>query len=191
MAPFNISFEWLPALKSGPRLSSMWHGSKRIWNLSSKNQKGFGTSHLFQTHKCTESCCGRRGDSVIIRSIWTFQLISRCRRLLHVCTRWVQGVWWVLGQVENPTVYWGSHTCRELEVGVVTVWSLIARLAQQSSEGLSILRLSVWFRLSAVLMMMIAFITIKSSLVPLTEGLCAQIYFRFEICITVICGSNG
>jgi len=29
-------------------------------------------------------------------------------------------------------------------------------------------------------MMMIAFIIIKSSLVPLIEGLCAQIYFRFE-----------
>jgi len=30
--------------------------------------------------------------------------------------------------------------------------------------------------------MMIAFITIKSSLVPLIEGLCSQIYsFRFEI----------
>jgi len=28
-------------------------------------------------------------------------------------------------------------------------------------------------------MMMIAFITIKSSLVPLIESLCAQIYFRF------------
>jgi len=35
------------------------------------------------------------------------------------------------------------------------------------------------------LMMMIAFITIKSSLVPLIEGLCAQIYFRFEI--SVVC----
>jgi len=34
-------------------------------------------------------------------------------------------------------------------------------------------------------MMMIAFITIKSSLVPLIEGLCAQIYFRFEI--QVVC----
>jgi len=33
--------------------------------------------------------------------------------------------------------------------------------------------------------MMIAFITIKSSLVPLIEGLCAQIYFRFEI--SVVC----
>ena len=32
-------------------------------------------------------------------------------------------------------------------------------------------------------MMMIAFITIKSSLVPLIEGLCAQIYFRFEISV--------
>jgi len=33
-----------------------------------------------------------------------------------------------------------------------------------------------------MLMMMIAFITIKSSLVPLIEGLCAQIYeIRFEI----------
>ena len=34
-------------------------------------------------------------------------------------------------------------------------------------------------------MMMVAFITIKSSLVPLIEGLCAQIYFRFEI--SVVC----
>ena len=34
-------------------------------------------------------------------------------------------------------------------------------------------------------MMMIAFIIIKSSLVPLIEGLCAQIYFRFEI--SVVC----
>ena len=30
-------------------------------------------------------------------------------------------------------------------------------------------------------MMIIAFITMKSSLVPLIESLCAQIYFRFEI----------
>jgi len=37
----------------------------------------------------------------------------------------------------------------------------------------------------AIPMMMIAFITIKSSLVPLIEGLCAQIYFRFEI--SVVC----
>jgi len=36
-----------------------------------------------------------------------------------------------------------------------------------------------------LMMMMIAFITIKSSLVPLIEGLCAQIYFRFEI--SVVC----
>jgi len=35
------------------------------------------------------------------------------------------------------------------------------------------------------LMMMIAFITIKRNLVPLIEGLCAQIYFRFEI--SVVC----
>ena len=34
-------------------------------------------------------------------------------------------------------------------------------------------------------LMMIAFITIKSSLVPLIEGLCAQIHFRFEI--SVVC----
>jgi len=42
------------------------------------------------------------------------------------------------------------------------------------------------------LMMMIAFITIKSSLVPLIEGLCAQIYFRFEIsvvCVHIFCFS--
>ena len=31
--------------------------------------------------------------------------------------------------------------------------------------------------------LMIAFITIKSSLVPLIEGLSAQIYFRFEISV--------
>jgi len=31
------------------------------------------------------------------------------------------------------------------------------------------------------MMMMIAFITIKISLVPLIKGLCAQIYFSFEI----------
>ena len=37
----------------------------------------------------------------------------------------------------------------------------------------------------ACMMMIIAFITIKSSLVPLIEGLCAQIYFRFEI--SVVC----
>ena len=37
----------------------------------------------------------------------------------------------------------------------------------------------------AAVMMMIAFITIKSSLAPLIEGLCAQIYFRFEI--SVVC----
>jgi len=34
-------------------------------------------------------------------------------------------------------------------------------------------------------MMMIAFITMKSSLVLLIEGLCAQIYFRIEI--SVVC----
>ena len=38
-----------------------------------------------------------------------------------------------------------------------------------------------------MMMMMIAFITIKSSLVPLIEGLCAQIYFRFEISVVCIC----
>jgi len=41
-------------------------------------------------------------------------------------------------------------------------------------------------------MMMIAFITVKSSLVPLIEGLCAQIYFRFEIsvvCVHIFCFS--
>jgi len=42
-----------------------------------------------------------------------------------------------------------------------------------------------YLTISKLLMMMIAFITIKSSLVPLIESLCAQIYFRFEI--SVIC----
>ena len=32
---------------------------------------------------------------------------------------------------------------------------------------------------------MIAFITTKSSLVPLIEGLCAQIYFGFEISVVL------
>ena len=45
---------------------------------------------------------------------------------------------------------------------------------------------SVWLdAMTTPLMMMIAFFTIKSSLVPLIEGLCAQIYFRFEI--SVVC----
>jgi len=41
-------------------------------------------------------------------------------------------------------------------------------------------------------MMMIAFITVRSSLVPLIDGLCAQIYFRFEIsvvCVHIFCFS--
>jgi len=43
-----------------------------------------------------------------------------------------------------------------------------------------------------MMMMMIAFITVRSSLVPLIEGLCAQIYFRFEIsvvCVHIFCCS--
>ena len=39
-------------------------------------------------------------------------------------------------------------------------------------------------------MMMIAFNTIKSSLVPLIEGLCAQIYFRFEISVGLFTSSS-
>jgi len=39
-------------------------------------------------------------------------------------------------------------------------------------------------------MMMIAFITLKSSLVPLIEGLCAQIYFRFEISVVLLTSSS-
>ena len=39
-------------------------------------------------------------------------------------------------------------------------------------------------------MMMIAFITIKSSLVPLIEGLCAQIYFRFQISVVLLTSSS-
>jgi len=39
-------------------------------------------------------------------------------------------------------------------------------------------------------MMMIAFITIKSGLVPLIEGLCAQIYFRFEISVGLLTSSS-
>jgi len=34
--------------------------------------------------------------------------------------------------------------------------------------------------------MMVAFITIKSSLVPLIEGLCSQIYFRFEKSVVLL-----
>jgi len=39
-------------------------------------------------------------------------------------------------------------------------------------------------------MKMIAFITIKSSLVPLIEGLCAQICFRFEISVVLLTSSS-
>ena len=49
-----------------------------------------------------------------------------------------------------------------------------------------------WASKSGNLMMMIAFITVRSSLVPLIEGLCAQIYFRFEIsvvCVHIFCFS--
>jgi len=42
-------------------------------------------------------------------------------------------------------------------------------------------------RAFSMMMMMIAFITIKSSLVPLIEGLCAQTYSRFEI--LVVCSN--
>ena len=41
------------------------------------------------------------------------------------------------------------------------------------------------FAINLLSLMIIAFITIKSSLVPLIEGLCAQIYCRFEI--SVVC----
>ena len=43
----------------------------------------------------------------------------------------------------------------------------------------------LFFCVAELMLMMIAFITIKSSLVPLIEGLCAQIYFRFKI--SVVC----
>jgi len=39
-------------------------------------------------------------------------------------------------------------------------------------------------------MMIIAFITIKRSLVPLIEGLYAQIYFRFEILVVLLTSSS-
>jgi len=42
----------------------------------------------------------------------------------------------------------------------------------------------------AMYMMMIAFITIQSSLVLLIEGLCAQIYFTFEISVVLLTSSS-
>ena len=45
---------------------------------------------------------------------------------------------------------------------------------------------------AAQVMMMIAFITVRSSLVLLIEGLCDQIYFRSEIsvvCVHIFCFS--
>jgi len=57
-------------------------------------------------------------------------------------------------------------------------------------EGLSwVLRALSIGEISGV-MMMIAFITIKSNLVPLIEGLCAQIYFRFEISVVLLTSSS-
>ena len=55
----------------------------------------------------------------------------------------------------------------------------------QSSSVIEGARVSAIDSVPVYIMMMIAFITIKSSLVPLIEGLCAQIYFRFEI--SVVC----
>ena len=40
------------------------------------------------------------------------------------------------------------------------------------------------------MMMMTALITIKGSLVPLIEGQCAQIYFRFEILVVLLTSSS-
>ena len=61
-------------------------------------------------------------------------------------------------------------------------WSVSHREFPSSGVlGLAIYR-------SFLSLMMIAFITIKSSLVPLIEGLCAQIYFRFEI--SVVCSHD-
>ena len=46
----------------------------------------------------------------------------------------------------------------------------------QRAQDLAVEGLGVWKRRTiALIMIMIAFITIKSSLVPLIEGLCAQI----------------
>ena len=44
--------------------------------------------------------------------------------------------------------------------------------------------------LCMMMMMMITLITIKSSLVPLIEGLCAQIYFKFGISVVLLTSSS-
>ena len=51
-----------------------------------------------------------------------------------------------------------------------------------SPQDASIFDTDVEDQRGILMMMMIAFITINSGLIPLIEGLCAQIlYFRFEI----------
>ena len=75
------------------------------------------------------------------------------------------------------------YTCVRVRVCMFVhrLWVLVSVL--QRVDG--VMHAHVFSRAYACVMMMIAFITIKSSLVPLIEGLCAQIYFRFEI--SVVC----
>ena len=66
---------------------------------------------------------------------------------------------------------------------MLTMKPAVAPIQEKASKGHS---------LALAVMMMIAFITVRSSLVPLIEGLCAQIYFRFEIsvvCVHLFCFS--
>jgi len=58
--------------------------------------------------------------------------------------------------------------------------------AAMPSTASSACVLDCWPRTRSDLMMMIAFITMKSSLLPLIEGLCAQIYFGFEISVVLL-----
>jgi len=56
------------------------------------------------------------------------------------------------------------------------------RFSTSGLRALQVSHLDPWAHIQVPhAMMMISFVTIKSSLVPLIEGPCAHIYFRFEI----------
>ena len=138
---------------------------------------------------------GRRGVQprllcILCQGVWGVG----CLRLLM---EWVEWMWRVVVS-SAATEARPSGTCQtgsgrsRLELGVNNTVSSSVRFAWHFA-GLKLaghrparsffLSFFLEFRRPSLMMMMIAVITIKSSLVPLIEGLCAQIYFRFEISV--------
>jgi len=74
--------------------------------------------------------------------------------------------------------------CVPAVLGALAVW------IQNQNKKWKWLRKCFGQALPGFLIMMIAFIAIKSSFVPLIEGLRAQIYFRFEISVVLLTSSS-